>query len=88
MAKKPKKPPLTPLAREYKSLRERGAYEPLMLQALELMDGHMLTEIQRDCGVTTQTLRNWQRRRTHRPNASTLRFVGRALGFKLDFIKE
>lgn len=75
---------LTPMAREYRNLQ----YEPLMLRAVALLDGHKLSQIQRDCGVTANTLRNWRNKKTHRPNSSTLRFVGRALGFKLDFIPE
>lgn len=75
---------LTPMAREYRNLE----YEPLMLDAVALLDGHKLAAIQRDCGVTTQTLRRWQQRKTHRPNASTLRFVGKALGYRLTYVKE
>jgi hypothetical protein len=71
----------TALAAEYKA----RPIEPLMLQTSILLqrEGINLNEIQRRCGVTTQTMRNWQRQRTRRPNSSTLRFVLQALGYKL-----
>jgi hypothetical protein len=78
------------LAAEYKALRgEHHRVEPLMLRANMLLEasGKSPSFVQTKCGVTTQTLRNWRKHRTRMPNSSTLRFVGEALGFDLDFIK-
>jgi DNA-binding transcriptional MerR regulator len=71
----------TQLAAEYKA----HSIEPLMLQTTILLqrEGVNLNEIQRRCGVTSQTMRYWQTQRTRRPNSSTLRFVLQALGYKL-----
>jgi transcriptional regulator with XRE-family HTH domain len=72
---------LTQLAAEYRA----QSVEPLMLQTTILLQREdiNLKEIQRRCGVTTQTMRNWQKQKTRRPNSSTLRFVLQALGYKL-----
>jgi hypothetical protein len=78
------------LAAEYKALQmDNQRVEPLMLRANMLLaaSGKRPSYIQTKCGVTTQTLRNWAKHRTRRPNSSTLRFVGEALGYDLDFIK-
>jgi len=78
------------LAADYKELlTDKTRCEPLMLRANMLLQasGKRPSYIQAKCGVTTQTLRNWAKHKTRRPNSSTLRFVGAALGYDLDFIK-
>jgi transcriptional regulator with XRE-family HTH domain len=75
----------TMLAAEYRA----HSIEPLMLQTTILLqrEGVNLSEIQRRCGVTTQTMRNWQSQRTRRPSSTTLRYVLKALGYKLTITK-
>ena len=78
------------LAAEYKALREdTQRVEPLMLRANMLLkaSGKSPSFVQQHCGVTAQTLRNWRKHKTRKPNSSTLRFVGEVLGYDLDFIK-
>jgi hypothetical protein len=39
-------------------------------------------------GVSHTTIRNCQNRKTHRPNAATLRFVPQALGYDLTITQQ
>jgi hypothetical protein len=77
---------LTGLAMQYKGLE----FEPLMLQAALLLQKRdvSLAVLSNRCGVTQTTMRNWMKRKTRRPNASTLRFVLRSLGYNLKITKD
>jgi len=41
------------------------------------------TQISVSCGVSQSTLRNWDRGKTKRPQAVTVKFVLRAIGYEL-----
>lgn len=77
-------PKLNPIAQQYQDLE----VEPLMLQINLLIKNSNKphTKISRICGVTGQTLRNWDKKKTKRPQATTLKFVARALGYDLRFV--
>jgi hypothetical protein len=69
------------LATEYKTMQ----YDPRMLQTVMLLkaSGKTPSYIQRVCGVTTQTLRNWEKKKTKRPQAATMDFALRTVGYQL-----
>jgi transcriptional regulator with XRE-family HTH domain len=75
-----------PIAHEYRNLR----YEPDMLRVVMLYrsSGIKAKEIERSSGVTGQTLRNWESKKTRRPNHSTLKAVAAALGYSFKLMKE
>jgi hypothetical protein len=51
----------------------------MLLRASGKSDSYVQSKV----GVTTQTLRNWRKHKTRRPNSSTLRFAGKAIGKEL-----
>lgn len=71
---------------EYKSLR----HEPLMLQFVMMLraSGYSDSYVATKTGITPQTLRNWRNHKTRRPNSSTLRFAGKAIGKTLKWVDE
>ena len=73
-------------ATEYKHLQ----YEPLMLQTVMLLraSGKKPSYIERVTGVTSTTIRNWERKKTKRPQATTLRFALKSVGKKLAIVDE
>jgi DNA-binding transcriptional regulator YiaG len=75
-----------PIAHAYRTT----IYEPDMLRIVMLYrsSGLSANNIQRQSGVTTQTLRNWEGRKTKRPNHSTLKAVAKALGYEFKLLKE
>jgi len=77
------------LAAEYKETLTSSYYDPLMLRVVMLIGssrGAAYHAAQRS-GVSPSTIGNWQKRKTHRPNAATLRFVARSLGYDLELVK-
>jgi len=74
------------LAAEYHGLD----HDPAMLETVQLMreSNKTIGVISNRCGVSKTCLRNWQRGKTKRPQITTLRFVLRALGYKLSIARE
>jgi hypothetical protein len=72
---------LDQLAAQYKN----GGRDPLMLETIELMrmSNKTNTMINSKCGVSKSCLRSWQKGKTKRPQAATLRFVLRAIGYNI-----
>jgi len=74
-----------PLADEYREMQ----FDPLMLQCSLLIGNNArnLSKLSRETGISTTTFRNWAKKRTHRPQAATLRFALRAMGYELSITK-
>jgi len=77
------------LAAEYKATLTSAYYDPIMLRLNLLVgsDWGAAYRIALRSGVSPTTIRNWALRKTHRPNASTMRYVARALGYDLELVK-
>jgi len=78
------------LAAEYRETLDSAYFDPIMLRITMLIGkdygaGHRIAT---RSGVSPTTIRNWQLRKTHRPSASTLRFVARAVGYDLELVKK
>jgi DNA-binding phage protein len=84
MAKTAKKTYNDPIAKEYRAIQ----YDPAMLQINMLLKHSTmnLTQIANKCGVSTQCMRNWRRQKTRRPQALTMRFVLRTLGYEFKIV--
>jgi transposase-like protein len=75
-----------PLAEEYAEV----GVDPLLLQVNLLLKNSPVTiaAIANKSGVSAGTLRRWARQKTKRPQALTLRFALRAIGYQLSITKE
>lgn len=71
-------------AKEYKGT----IYDPTMLQINLLLKHSSLTTraIANKCGVSQPCINNWIAQRTKRPQALTMKFVLRALGYDLKVV--
>jgi hypothetical protein len=69
------------MASQYRAVQ----YDPTMLQIVLLIKGSAMTpaDVEKKCGVSAQCINNWLSQRTKRPQAITMRFVLRALGYDL-----
>ena len=84
MARTAKKTIEYAIAKEYKAM----IYDPAMLQINMLLkhSNMTLTQVASKCGVSTQCMRNWRRQKTRRPQAVTMRFVLRTLGYDFKIV--
>ena len=75
------RPNFTKLAEQYRS----GEIDPLMIETLKLLDqsNQTRTVISNRCGVSKSCMDNWKRGKVKRPQAATMRFVLRALGYEI-----
>jgi hypothetical protein len=66
-----------------------GYFDPLMLRVVMLIgsDRGAVYRASVRSGVSASTIGNWQKGKTHRPNAATLRFVARSSGYDLELVK-
>lgn len=80
------RPAFTPLAEQYRS----GEIDPLMTETLTLLSqsNQTLTTISNRCGVSKSCMDNWKRGKVKRPQAATMRFVLRALGYRISISRD
>lgn len=66
-----------------------GKYDPAMKLTVEVIlnSGKSDSQIARETGISTQTLRNWRKRRTRRPQNITLDFALRSCGYERQLVK-
>ncbi len=84
------------LSREYERFRKDKRADPMMQEMVRHMrnSGMSKQAIAHKCGVSVSCLAAWERGAgnreggTRRPNVSTLRFVGRALGMKMVLVPD
>lgn len=64
-------------------------YDPVIEQVLELLEGaHMKFSQASDLsGVSSSTIRNWNKGKTRRPQSATIEAVGRACGYGRKWVK-
>ncbi len=56
--------------------------DPALASVLTFIDGLTPKQIERKCGVTANTIRNWRNGKVRRPMNVTMEFALRAAGFK------
>ena len=90
LAPKDDKPEIAALAAEYKTTLSSTFYDPTMLQLCMLIGNQHGAAYRTSVrsGVSASCIGAWMAGKTHRPNASTLRFVARSLGYDLSLVKK
>jgi transcriptional regulator with XRE-family HTH domain len=73
--------------RLYKTYEHRR--DPVIDEVLQLLKRQDMTtkEAAEGSGVSTSTLRNWQNKKTRRPQSITVEAIGRAAGYKRTWTK-
>jgi transcriptional regulator with XRE-family HTH domain len=65
----------------------RPACDPLLPFVLDALEGHSPETIAEKSGLSAQTIRNWRQGRTKYPQAISMEFALRAVGYKLAVVK-
>jgi transcriptional regulator with XRE-family HTH domain len=60
----------------------RDMVDPTLSEVLARIDGLSAPYIERKCGVSHSTIRNWRNGRTRRPQNITMTYALRAAGYK------
>ena len=71
----------------YRAYFFKGA-DPAIAEVKNFVRDRSLSEIEKDGGPTSNTMYNWFRGKTKRPQNATLEAAGRALGMKRVWVRD